>query len=165
VKRVRTTAECAQKLQPDATIARTDSLWKVTQDCANHVVTTARRALTLEPAPFVTLDSTWMAIPALRVMTLAKVVLERTIVSIVSKANLSTEDADAQITANLAREQETGSVMNARTDMFKALRRAARKLIIKTEADSRFANSSTRASVTSNSHFHIMMIKQSEIVQ
>jgi len=130
VKRAWTTAECAPKLQPDATIARTDSLWKVTQDCANRALKIARRVVTSIPAPFVTLDSTWMAIHALRVMTLAKVVQARTIASIVSKANLSTENADALITANLAREQETESVMNARMDMFKAMRRAARKLTI-----------------------------------
>jgi len=130
VKRVRTTAECAPKLQLDATIARTDSLWKVTQDCANRALTTARHVVTSIPAPFVTLDSTWMATNALRVMTLAKVALERMIASIVSKANLSTEDADAQITANLAREQVTESAILARMDTFKAMRRAVGKLTI-----------------------------------
>jgi len=75
----------------------------VTQDCAKRALTTAKRVVTLEPAPFVIRDSTWMEIRALRVMLIAYIALAKTTARIVSKEKLSRAVADALTTANRAR--------------------------------------------------------------
>jgi hypothetical protein len=129
------TAELAT-MQRNAITAEITISWRPTLDNANHALTTARCALTMERVTLATQASTrTVQINALLAMIVASVALTRTAARSARREKLEKmAPADALITANLAPRSETENATSARQDSFKAQEKVAEELVVQATA-------------------------------